>query len=296
MILRIYAALLLFTFVAPAVALPDATAAESAAPRRLPHRVAWVDYDGEVPAVQVKNLRSSSITTVYEGESSPQNVHLSRSGRLVAWTYYGGEPVPSNRIMLAASDGSGSPRNILRRVAGRFEFIDSVDFGPRDRRVAFIARTTRDRINLYSIRRDGRRLRLLARNVGGCGDNCGHLVWSQNGGKIGWAGWTSRDWTALNLRTGRRSALPDGFFGWSPNEKWVGLQRNYGVRLIRKPVGGGSARLIARRLPSTCGGAEPIWAADNRIVVDGQDQLIRVNLRGNREILLEDACTKFDYR
>ncbi len=175
-------------------------------------------------SITVRDLASSITWQAYSGSATPQDVQLSKDGRWVGWTYYGGEPTPSDRIMVRGVNSPAAAVNVLSTHAGTFSFIDSFDFSPAGDQVAFVANAQGvTQSHLYVINLDGTGLRQVAARTG-CEDNCGRTLWSPVGDLIASVNWDD-EFEVHNLATGQETVIPEGplgrFFGWSPEQQMM---------------------------------------------------------------------------
>lgn len=262
------------------------------------HHLAYRAQDGNRELVVVRNLATGAEWTAYRGASTPQAVELANNGKWVAWLYYGGEPIPSNRIMIRKHGGDA--QNVLRDYPRKFSFIDSASFSPNGKQLAFIAHTKNSARNLYTVKRNGSGLHLLRRNVSGCGDNCGRTIWSPKGDHIAY--FSEQDvapfgfrWNDYHVKSGRVTKLPDDFFGWSANQRWIGVSRdvNDRQRVIRMRPNGSHQERIAT-LSISCGGAID-WGTDNRIALDAQGIYLLNANTGASSPVGDLFCTDLSY-
>ncbi|MEI2809507.1 MAG: hypothetical protein V9F00_04720 [Nocardioides sp.] len=188
-----------------------------------PHRLAYEPNDH---AMIVLNVTTGSTAVMKDNASSIQSVALSRTGDKVAWLYYYDEPIPSNRIMIRDTDARHKARNVLAAHPRKFLWIDSVDWAPTGKRLAFIGAKPNGDTDLWTVKADGTGLSLVKADVIGCGDNCGRVIWSPDGRKVAYFfdDWDRNKvgWRQVTLKTGKTSRLPKCFFGWSPDMKLIG--------------------------------------------------------------------------
>lgn len=215
--------------------------------------------------LSVLRFPSGARSTLHKSRSSIQTVVLSADGNRAAWVYYGGERIRSNRIMVRATDGSGKARNVLARHPRKFDFIDSLDWSPNGRRIAFVGRDG-DAIHLWTIKTNGRGLKRIASNVAGCGDNCGSVIWAPDGKSIAWFSELSGPvWRRLWLGSKKVTRLPKGFFGWSDNMRWIGRLPWEDSRIILTRTDGSQRKIISWPRTDDMGG----WAPEIYFGADG---------------------------
>ena len=236
-----------------------AAAPDDAAAQRATSRTLAFQPDGQTTSVL--RLPAGTRTTMHRSGSSVADLALSRDGSRVAWVYYANERIASNRIMVRGTGGKGRAVNVLKRYPRRFDYVDTVGWSPTGRRLAFIARTRAGGSeDLWTIRTDGRGLTKVRRNVGICPDGCGRVLWAPDGRSIAWQGREyigGSGWRRLTLATKRVRTLPDGFFGWSDDMKWIGRLPFESSQLVLTPTGGGAPRVLEGPLVDEMGGRAP---------------------------------------
>jgi hypothetical protein len=261
-----------------------------------PERVVWVTDDD---TVMMRDLTMSAgegpgtgdeDTALYTAPGSIQQTDLSRDGHFVAWTYYALEPVKSNRIMVITADppgaGTSPPVNVLRNYPRRFTFIGAAAWSPDASKLAFIGKVRRTgNTGVYSVDRNGRHLRTLVRSTNRSFDNSDRMLWSPSGSKVAWLSISpdpykfADSWKAYDLNRHRVSRLPNGFFGWSPDERWTGVARgNLQWSLFRRSVRTGKLKPIVRAIEDqvlTDDG--PYWMPDGQVVYEDEEEWLALS-------------------
>lgn len=214
--------------------VPSSSAAARADDLAAGRSLAFVAPNGggeETDQVIVRDLEEGTDFTAYSGSSSPVDTVLSPGARLVGWHMYTMEDLPAGAIYVRKVAEDSKTRNVLRMHRGRFSYIDGFDFSPTGKRIAFIGKQTKDRpTSLFVIDTDGTNLRVLRKNIDGCIDNCGKVIWSPQGQRVAWYSLPSTledpRWRVFRFGSKRLTSLPRGFFGWSPDENRIGLVRD----------------------------------------------------------------------
>jgi hypothetical protein len=265
--------------------------------------LAFVLYDGggeDVDQVVVRDLENGTDFIAYAGDASPVDTVLSPGAKLVGWHMYAGETMPDDAIYVRRVSEGSKTKNVLRHHPNRFGYVDAFDFSPDGKRIAFVADQTRGRpTGLFVTGVDGDNLRTLRKDVHGCIDNCGRVIWSPDGAQVAWLSLSPPEyhqrWRVFRFGSKKLGTFPETFYGWSSTGKRIGVTRHPNDEVVKwgsmRPGRAGSFTSFKRGYAYCGGGVLGVWSGD-LVAMWTSEGLVVHRVTDGTEQLVEppDAC------